>query len=227
MTAMIKTLNVFPQERTIVTRERSRAAYPVFPYLVAKLAAELPIGAIFPAMFGAILYPSAGLNGKLSRFGKYLAILTAESFSAQALGLAVGAAAPSTSAALAIGPAVMLVFIVFGGLFVNAEGLPTALKWVPRTSLIKQSFEGACINEFEGEEFEPDSKGRGDVTGEQVLARLAFAHDEVKSTLINQGRITVFYWWVTYCILQAKRPKYLALNPPQSRNRAQETQGAK
>jgi ABC-type multidrug transport system ATPase subunit len=217
MTAMIKTLNVFPQERTIVTRERARAAYPVFPYLVAKLAAELPIGAVFPAMFGAILYPSAGLNAKLSRFGKYLAILTAESFSAQALGLAVGAAAPSTSAALAIGPAVMLVFIVFGGLFVNAEGLPAALKWVPRTSLIKQSFEGACINEFQGEEYEADSKGRGDVTGEQVLARLAFTHDKVESTLINQGRITVFYWWATYCILQAKRPKYLPLLPPRKK----------
>lgn len=214
MTAMIKTLNVFPQERTIVTRERARAAYPVFPYLVAKLAAELPIGAIFPAMFGSILYPSAGLNAKLSRFGKYLAILTAESFSAQALGLAVGAAAPSTSAALAIGPAVMLVFIVFGGLFVNAEGLPTALKWIPRTSLIKQGFEGACINEFQGENYEPDNKGRGDVTGEQVLARLAFSHDKVESTLINQGRITVFYWWVTYCVLQAKRPRYLPLLPP-------------
>jgi len=214
MTAMIKTLNVFPQERTIVTRERSRAAYPVFPYLVAKLAAELPVGAIFPAMFGSILYPSAGLNAKISRFGKYLAILTAESFSAQALGLAVGAAAPSTSAALAIGPAVMLVFIVFGGLFVNAEGLPTALKLVPSTSLIKQSFEGACINEFQGENYEPDDKGRGDVTGEQVLARLAFSHDKVESTLINQGRITVFYWWVTYCVLQAKKPKYLPVLPP-------------
>jgi hypothetical protein len=39
-------------------------------------------------------------------------VLTLESFSAQALGLAVGAAAPSTEAALAIGPAVILVSIV-------------------------------------------------------------------------------------------------------------------
>ncbi len=35
--------------------------------------------------------------------------------SRQALGLAVGGAAPSTEAAMAMGPAVMLVWIVFGG----------------------------------------------------------------------------------------------------------------
>ncbi len=38
----------------------------------------------------------------------------------KALGLAVGAFAPSTEAALAIGPAVMLVWIVFGGYYANA-----------------------------------------------------------------------------------------------------------
>ena len=42
----------------------------------------------------------------LLRFGKFLGILTLESFAASALGLAVGSIAPSTEAALAMGPAV-------------------------------------------------------------------------------------------------------------------------
>jgi hypothetical protein len=42
----------------------------------------------------------------VSRFGKFLGILTLESFAASALGLAVGSVAPSTEAALAMGPAV-------------------------------------------------------------------------------------------------------------------------
>lgn len=49
------------------------------------------------------------------RFLKFLGILTLESFCSSALGLAVGAVAPSTDAAVAIGPAVMLVWIIFGG----------------------------------------------------------------------------------------------------------------
>jgi len=216
MSSLIKTLNVFPKERTIVQRERARAAYPVLPYLLSKLAAELPIGALFPALFGAVVYPATGLNPKFSRFMRFLGILTAESFSAQALGLAVGAAAPSTEAALAIGPAVILVSIVFGGLFVNDKSVPIALQWAPRTSLIKHAFEGACVSEFEGQCFETDgSAGTSDATtGEDVLQRLAFQGDSVGATVMNQGRIMLFYWWITYCVLRAKKQRYVQLRPP-------------
>jgi hypothetical protein len=33
MSALVKTLNVFPKERSIVARERTRKAYNVLPYL--------------------------------------------------------------------------------------------------------------------------------------------------------------------------------------------------
>lgn len=59
-----------------------------------------------------------------TRFLKFLGILTLESFCSSALGLAVGAAAPSTDAAVAIGPAVMLVWIIFGGYYCNSENIP-------------------------------------------------------------------------------------------------------
>ena len=96
----------------------------------------------------------------------------------------------------------------------NENSVPLVLRWAPRTSLIKHTFEGACLNEFKGQTFEIDERGRGDSTGEEVLSRLAFEHDTVKATIINQGRITLFYWWTTYCVLQAKRPRYLPLLPP-------------
>ena len=88
----------------------------------AKLLAELPVGAFFPLVFGSVVYPLCGLNPKPARFAKFLGILTLESFSASALGLAVGAVAPSAESAVAIGPAVILVHIVFGGLYVNVRG---------------------------------------------------------------------------------------------------------
>ena len=42
------------------------------------------------------------------------------------------------------------VSIVFGGLFVNAANVPGPLKVLPAASLVKQAFEGCCINEFRG-----------------------------------------------------------------------------
>ena len=67
MSSLVKCLNVFPKERTIVQRERAKSSYGVAPYFLSKLAAESPIGAFFPLLFASIIYPAAGLHPKLSR----------------------------------------------------------------------------------------------------------------------------------------------------------------
>jgi hypothetical protein len=44
----------------------------------------------------------------------------------------VSAFAPTTEAAMAIGPAAMTLFIVFGGLYVNSNNVPAFLRWLPK-----------------------------------------------------------------------------------------------
>lgn len=68
MAALTKTVGVFPKERAIVDRERAKGSYALGPYLLSKLTAEIPVGAAFPLMFGAVLYPMASLHPTLSRF---------------------------------------------------------------------------------------------------------------------------------------------------------------
>lgn len=68
MAALTKTVGVFPKERAIVDRERAKGSYALGPYLLSKLIAEIPVGAAFPLMFGAVLYPMARLHPTLSRF---------------------------------------------------------------------------------------------------------------------------------------------------------------
>lgn len=64
-------------------------------------------------------------------------VVTAEAFAASAMGLTVGALAPTTEAALALGPSLMTVFIVFGGYYVNSQNTPPIFRWIPRISLIR------------------------------------------------------------------------------------------
>ena len=68
MGSLVKTCTTFPAERTIVTRERSKKGYEVGPYFLAKLLAELPVGALFPGAFGLLVYPTTGLHRKWSRY---------------------------------------------------------------------------------------------------------------------------------------------------------------
>lgn len=228
MSALVKTLNIFPKERAVVDRERAKGGYGAGSYFCSKLAAEAPLSALFPLLFGAAVYPAAGLNSAPGRFAKFLATLTLESFSSTALGLAVGAAAPTANAALALGPAVMVVFIVFGGVYVNAASVPRVLRWVPRASLIKHAFEGLAVGEFDGMAFDPTPAGGGGggggpptskrgggsgasgdlLDGRSVLTRLGYGDSTVASALRSQARVLAFNAWTALALLRARAPRY-------------------
>eukprot|EP01018_Ginkgo_biloba_P027291 Gb_33901 [translate_table: standard] len=210
MAALTKTVGVFPKERAIVDRERAKGCYALGPYLFAKLLAEIPVGAAFPLMFGAILYPMARLHPSLLKFGKFSSIVTVESFSASAMGLTVGAMVPTSEAAMALGPSLMTIFIVFGGYYVNSENTPAIFRWIPRISLIRWAFQALCINEFKGLKF--DQQHSFDLeTGEQVLERLSFTGSTIGDALAQEGRILLFWYWMTYVLLKKNKPRYQPL----------------
>ncbi|WOL02861.1 ABC transporter G family member 7 [Canna indica] len=215
MAALTKTVGVFPKERAIVERERAKGSYDLGPYLLSKLLAEIPIGAAFPLIFGTILYPMARLHPTFSRFAKFCGIMTVESFAASAMGLTVGAMVPSTEAAMAVGPSFMTVFIVFGGYYVNAKNTPLVFQWIPRVSLIRWAFQGLCINEFKGLQFE-QQQSYDIQTGEQALERLSFGGSGIGDTFVAQGRILMFWYWSTYLLLKKNKPKYQQLVAPPS-----------
>uniref|UniRef100_A0A7S1ERH2 Probable ATP-dependent transporter ycf16 n=1 Tax=Timspurckia oligopyrenoides TaxID=708627 RepID=A0A7S1ERH2_9RHOD len=224
MLSLVKTLYIFPIEKDVVQREQSRGAYNVLPYMLSKLAADLPVGAIFPAVFGTTVYTMSGLQRSLVKFGSFLLIVTLESFTAGAMGLAVGAIAPSVQAAVALGPNMMTLFIVFGGYYVNAESVPWVLRWVPNISMIRWAFRALAINEFDGLFF--DVSGPADAaTGEQALARIGIDYAEmggsagaaVRSSIGYQMRILGAFYCLTYCLLVVKKPKYAEPKVKQSK----------
>ena len=78
-------------------------------------------------------------------------------------------------AAQALGPAIMTVFIVFGGYYANASNVPRGLRWIAHTSLIKYAFEAFCVNEFRGLSFVSDRPGRTrSESGEEVHLLLQY-----------------------------------------------------
>ncbi|BBN06130.1 ATP-binding cassette, subfamily G (WHITE), member 2 [Marchantia polymorpha subsp. ruderalis] len=207
MAALTKTVNVFPKERTIVQQERTKGSYGLIPYLLSKLVAEAPISAAFPLAFAAVVYPMTGLHPTFSRFLRLSGIVTVEAFAASAMGLTVGAIAPTSEAASALGPSIMTVFIVFGGYYVNEENTPLVFRWIPKVSMIRWAFQALCINEFTGLKFLKE-KSFDVENGEQALDRLSFGKSSLREAILQEGRIALFWYYLTYFFLKRNKPRY-------------------
>ena len=214
MTALIKATTSFVTEKLIVQRERRSGAYSVAPYFLSKLLAEAPIAAVFPCIAGAIMYKLCGLNPAPGRLARFLLILTVESFASSAFGMAIGSLTSSVDSAIAIAPAAMVLFIVFGGLYV--VNTPSYLRWVPQVSLIRWAYEALCVNEFTGLLFKPEAKvGPLAVSnGEQVLESLGYGKSTVKHALIAQGAIILANYLFTFVSLVRQKPSFEKVNPP-------------
>ena len=237
--AMVKSLNGFPKERAVVRREMERGTgpgcggYSSTPYFVAKLLVDAPIDAFFPVVFGAIAGRLAGLQR--CREPLLLGALAMEGVAASALGLSISALAPSTEAALALGPCVMVLSIMLGdsgGMFAE---IPAGLQPLARLSLIKWGFDGAMSAEMPGLRFKSDDSmlpaglkngsraQRSAVrrmaaattvrTGEEVLERLRVGQGGCRRAAAAQCGVIAVNLGATFLALQAMSSSPHGLRP--------------
>ena len=209
MAALMKTLTAFTKEKTIVERERANGAYGILPFFCAKIFAELPISAMFPLAFGCVVYPMTRLQPTVPKFARFCGAIVMESFCASAMGMAISSVAPSTEAALAMGPGIMVLFIVFGGYYVNVETVPKYFRWINRCSLIREGFQSLCCNEFSGLQFSPGP------SGEKALENLGFDAKNGYGESINGLANTLGYLWLlTLYLLDSSAPTFAPMTSP-------------
>jgi ABC-type multidrug transport system ATPase subunit len=172
----------------------------------AKIFAELPVSALFPLAFGCVVYPMTRLQPTVPKFLKFSSAIIMESFCASAMGLAISSVAPSTEAAIAMGPGIMVLFIVFGGYYVNVETVPLCFRWINKCSLIREGFQCLCCNEFTGLKFTPGP------TGEKALENLGFdAENGYKQGMHGLGNTLGYLWLLTLYLLENNEPTFAVM----------------
>lgn len=150
MLAMLKTLQLFKRERTVVSREIATRQYGSLEYLLSKSFAELPVDAIVAGFFGLILHHRTNLHCNRNEFVATLSLLGCASSS---LGLAISALSPTGEIALAVGPALMVIYVIAGALGPGKAKIDVS--WALRTlrafSPIRPACEALCMAEFQGQ----------------------------------------------------------------------------
>ena len=137
-------LGSFPSEKIIVNRERNGRAYNTISYFCAKVIVELPLNLMPTIVFGLIVYYLIEFKDGIA-FLYFLLIIMMVNFVACSLGLAISAFAPTTDAANALGPPLVIVGIIFGGFYISIDSLPIVANWIPYLSMFKWSFEALMV----------------------------------------------------------------------------------
>jgi len=152
MLAMLKTLQLFKRERVVVSREIATRQYGSLEYLISKSFAELPIDALVAALFGVVLHHRANLRCSRNDFVGTLALLGCASSS---LGLAISALSPTGEIALALGPALMVVYVITGSIGPGKAKVDVSwmLRALRNASPIRPACEALCVAEFANQSF--------------------------------------------------------------------------
>uniref|UniRef100_A0A7R9ZKY9 ABC-2 type transporter transmembrane domain-containing protein n=1 Tax=Craspedostauros australis TaxID=1486917 RepID=A0A7R9ZKY9_9STRA len=157
--AVMKTIDLFAKEKPVVQREQQRDNYSSLEYLFSKSLAEIPLDAIFAAVFTTVLKATTGLRIGWKDLTATFSLMTVAGAS---LGFAIGAFSPSSEAALATGIPMLVILMAVG--VINPSGLsdaepqPAIIQALQELSPIAHAVKAVCIAEYGGMEFESEQK---------------------------------------------------------------------
>ncbi|MCL7043065.1 hypothetical protein MKW94_021806 [Papaver nudicaule] len=122
----------FPEERMMLTKERSSSMYRLSSYFIAKTVADLPMELVLPTVFVLITYWMGGLKPTLEHFLKTLAVILYSALVSQGVGLALGAVVMNIRSALKFGSVIVETFFLASGFYV--QHVPKFISWCKYTS---------------------------------------------------------------------------------------------
>ncbi|CCG81883.1 Putative uncharacterized protein [Taphrina deformans PYCC 5710] len=144
----LTSLNVFATERTIFMRERANGYYATSTYFLAKVIFDIvPLRVLPPIFMGLIIYPMVGLLPEVGIFAKFLLILVLFNLAAASVCLFIGISIRDTGIANLVGSLFMLFSLLFAGLLLNHDKIPSGLQWVQTFSIFHYAYEALLVNE--------------------------------------------------------------------------------
>ncbi|GKU96035.1 hypothetical protein SLEP1_g9315 [Rubroshorea leprosula] len=118
----------FPQERTMLIKERSSGMYRLSSYFLARTIGDLPLELALPTAFVFIIYWMGGLKPDPVTFILSLIIVLYSVLVSQSLGLAFGAILMDIKQATTLASVTTLVFLIAGGYYV--QQIPPFIVWL-------------------------------------------------------------------------------------------------
>jgi len=208
--SVISTAQVIPRQLVIVNRDRANRLYSVFPFYVSSVLVTIPVEIVPTLVNICIVYFMSNLGGD---FLIFLAVIMLENFCGISVGMVLSACVKNVTMAPQLAPAVVILFLIFNGNFVNEESVPVYFAWLKEISFIRYAFRATAVNEFKDAKFHCDPSAELCVErGEQVLVQLGFdAPDVVMQAVLVLAAISLILNILAFVVLIYRRPRFLQL----------------
>ena len=213
-TSALPAINLFAGEKAVIGRERSSGAYSCSAYYISKYIAELP--KLLPRLFFcALVYNVVGFREGAEYFWTFVSIIICEALAAQALGIFMAASLP-VGAALALGPASITIFTLFGGIYLNVDSIPKGAGWIKYIDFIYYAFSALAANEFGGDVKFTCLEGeiRCLENGREILELYSFENVKVGTQVGAQFGLQLGIQFLAFWFLKRGQEAYMALTIP-------------
>ncbi|KAH9676012.1 ABC transporter G family member 14 [Citrus sinensis] len=147
----------FPQERTMLIKERSSGMYRLSSYFLARTFGDLPLELALPTAFVFIIYWMGGLKADSVTFILSLLAVLYSVLVAQGLGLAIGAILMDVKQATTLASVTTLVFLMAGGYYV--QQIPPFIIWLKYLSYSYYCYKMLLGIQYDDDDYYECSKG--------------------------------------------------------------------
>jgi ABC-type multidrug transport system permease subunit len=139
--AMFQSFMAFPQERTVILKERASGSYRLSAYFMGKTTSEMPTRLVLPLIYMIISFWMASISTSFSMFVATTLISLLSVIAGEAIGLFVGATIYDMEKGMTAMTVISLALALLGGFFV--ENVPSFLVWAKFLSPFKYAFDAS------------------------------------------------------------------------------------
>ncbi|XP_042478186.1 ABC transporter G family member 9 [Macadamia integrifolia] len=148
--SLFQAIFTFPQERMMLTKERSSGMYRLSSYFMARSVGDLPMELVLPTIFVIITYWMGGLKSTLWNFLETLSVLLLSVMVTQGMGLAIGALVMNLKSATTLGSVIVLTFLLASGYYV--QHVPAFIAWIKFISVSHYTYKLLLESQFKTKE---------------------------------------------------------------------------
>ncbi|KAJ2155976.1 hypothetical protein GGF46_005489 [Coemansia sp. RSA 552] len=207
---VMPSLQAYVNERDIMLRERSAAVYRVTTFYVSKATSFLPIALSTGVVFIVGTYFISHLVFDAGKFFIALGVFASLNVVSIAFMLLMGSSVDQTDVAFVIGPAILTLQLLFGGLLANPTTITPVLRWIRWINPVYYAYAALVQNEFDGMDFECSVGSQCYTDGQQVIDTYSMGRFSVGGNILFLLLIAAVYFVAGYAMLRWKiKPKYI------------------